>query len=140
MGIDLPSREVAGVSVTAPHAYVYDRVLEQLAEIGSRSEDRAASNLAKGAARQIKFLKETYLNGSLFEAEESDHIGRLLGSRPRSLEQGRSDLSRAAIEGRVGFEAYLLYQWERLVRDDWLMRTASGAMYDRAWPSLKDGG
>jgi aminoglycoside phosphotransferase (APT) family kinase protein len=139
MGIELPSREVPDNAVGGARAEVYDRVLEQLSEIG-RVDDRAASNLAKGAARQVKFLKEVYLNGAVFDSQETDHIGRLLRRSPSSLDEGRTELAVAAREGRVGFEDYLLYHWERLVRDDWLMRTASGAMYHRSWPALTEAG
>ena len=35
-------------------------------------DDRVASNLAKGAARQVKYLKEIDRNGAMFETDELD--------------------------------------------------------------------
>ena len=94
------------------------------------------ANLAKGAARQVKYLKEIDRNGTLFEADELDDLGRLLGRVPDSIEEGRVDLAAAANDGKVEFDDYLLYHWNRLVRDDLLMKPSSGAMYDRSWPAL----
>ena len=136
MGIELPSRDVGDEADPAAHAGLYDVVLGQLRGIVERSDDRAVSSLAKGAARQVKYLKEIDRNGRTFEARELDDIGRLLGRMPKSLAEGRAELADAARDGRVGFEDYLLYHWARLTRDDWMMRSASGAMYERGWPEL----
>jgi len=136
MGIELPGREVGDEADPAAHAGLYDVVLGQLWGIVERSDDRAVSSLAKGAARQIKYLKEIDRNGRTFEERELDDVGRLLGQMPKSLAEGRAELADAARDGRVGFEEYLLYHWARLKRDDWMMRSASGAMYERGWPEL----
>jgi hypothetical protein len=136
MGIPLPGRDVGAEAESGSHAYLYDVVLDQLKTIAQRVDDRVAANLAKGAARQVKYLKEIDRNGSLFDAHELDDIARLLGRRPDSLDDGRADLAAAARDGRVAFEDYLLYHWDRLVRDDWLMKASSGAMYERGWPAL----
>jgi hypothetical protein len=55
---------------------------------------------------------------------------------PTSLPAGRADLAAAARDGKVEFDDYLLYHWARLTRDDWMMRDASGGMYERSWPEL----
>jgi aminoglycoside phosphotransferase (APT) family kinase protein len=136
MGIELPGRAVGDEADPAAHAGLYDVVLGQLRGIVERTDDRAVSSLAKGAARQVKYLKEIDRNGRTFEARELDDVGRLLGGTPKSLAQGRVELADAAREGTVGFEEYLLYHWARLTRDDWMMRSASGAMYERGWPEL----
>jgi hypothetical protein len=36
----------------------------------------------------------------------------------------------------VELDEYVLYHWARLVRDDWMLRESSGAMYERVWPEL----
>jgi aminoglycoside phosphotransferase (APT) family kinase protein len=136
MGIDLPGRDVDTEAEARAHAYLYDVVLDQLKGIVDRVDDRVAANLAKGAARQVKYLKEIDRNGTLFEADELDDLGRLLGRTPASIDEGRTDLAVAAGEGKVEFDDYLLYHWNRLVRDDLLMKPSSGAMYDRSWPAL----
>jgi hypothetical protein len=101
-----------------------------------RSDDRAVSNLAKGAARQVKYVHGLDRNRALFEARELDDLGRLLGAVPPTLAAGRVALVDATREGKVDLDDYLLYHWARLVRDDWMMREASGSMYDRGWPEL----
>ncbi len=136
LGIDLPPREIADEAELRDHAQIYDTVLNQLQTMVPRIEDRTASNLAKGVARQIKYLKEIDRNGDLFDRRELDDIGRLLGRTPGSLAEGRPLLAAAARDQKVSGEAYFLYHWRRLVRDDHLMRLASGALYQRTWPAL----
>ena len=136
MGIELPGRGIGDEAEPAAHARLYDVVLGQLRGIVERTDDRAVSSLAKGAARQVKYLKEIDRNGRTFEERELDDVGRLLGRMPKSLVEGRAELAAAAREGKVAFEDYVLYHWARLIRDDWMMRSASGAMYERGWPGL----
>jgi hypothetical protein len=52
------------------------------------------------------------------------------------LTDARADLAAAAREGTVAADDYLLYHWRRMAHDDHLLRTASGALYERAWPSV----
>jgi aminoglycoside phosphotransferase (APT) family kinase protein len=136
MGIQLPGREIGDEAEPRPHAVLYDNVLAQLRDIVDRADDRAVSNLAKGAARQVKYLKGLDRNDRCFEEREVDDIGRLLGRMPTSLPAGRAHLPAAARDGKVEFDDYLLYHWARLTRDDWMMRDASGGMYERSWPEL----
>ena len=137
MGIELPGRAVLDEAPPLPHAALYDAVLAQLRDIVDRADDRAVSNRAKGAARQVKYLKELDRNRTLFEARELDDLGRLLRGMPATLEAGRVELATAAREGKVELDEYLLYHWARLTRDDWMMREASGGMYERGWPELE---
>jgi aminoglycoside phosphotransferase (APT) family kinase protein len=136
MGFELPGRDVEDESEVGSHAYLYDVVLDQLKGIVERVDDRVASNLAKGAARQVKYLKEIDRNGASYERDELDDVRRLLGATPATVDDGRVALADAARDGKVALDDYLLYHWNRLIRDDWLMKPSSGAMYERAWPAL----
>jgi aminoglycoside phosphotransferase (APT) family kinase protein len=136
MGIELPGRDVDDEAEPQHHAVLYDNVLDQLRDIVDRADDRAVSNRAKGAARQVKYLKGLDRNSRFFEDREIDDIGWLLGRVPTSLGEGRAELAAAARDGKVELDDYLLYHWARVTRDDWMMREASGAMYERAWPEL----
>jgi aminoglycoside phosphotransferase (APT) family kinase protein len=136
LGIELPGRTVPDEAPPLPHAGLYEHVLGQLRDLVERVDDRAVSNLAKGAARQVKYLKELDRNRVLFEERELDDLGRLLDGTPPTLAAGREALVDAAREGKVDLDDYLLYHWARLVRDDWMMRDASGSMYARGWPEL----
>ena len=137
MRLDLPGRDIGAEMDPREHNAYYDTILGQLQTMVPRIEDRAVANLAKGIARQVKYLKEIDRNGAFFESQELADMTRLLGREPASVEQGRPVLAEAAREGRVPAEEYLLYHWNRMVRDDHLMRTASGAMYQRGWPALR---
>lgn len=136
LGIPLPSREVTQVAQPRDHARVYDNVLRQLHVMVPLIADRDAATLAKGVARQIKFLKAMDRDGHLFEQQELAEIAGHLGRTPDDLGQGRADLAEAARAARVSFEAYFNYHWNRMARDDHLMREASGRLYERAWPAL----
>ena len=69
---------------------------------------------------------------------ETEFLGRIVEIRAeRDVGNGRPMLAEAAREGNVLIEDYLRYHFRRMTRDDWLMRTASGAMYQRAWPALR---
>jgi len=139
MGLPKPGREVDEAPEPA-HSGMYDRILEQLRSMVPRIEDRTAVNTTKAIARQLKYLRELDRNGELFAAQEREDIAELLGRRPESLEsldEGRAALVDATHEGKVAFEDYVAYHWRRLRRDDHLMRHASGALYERAWPDLR---
>jgi aminoglycoside phosphotransferase (APT) family kinase protein len=137
IGLELPSRDDVDEAHPKEHAYLYDNVLEQLQTMVPRIDDRAAANLAKGVARQVKYLKEIDRNGDRFAGQELDDIARLIGrDAAPSLAVGRPRLAVAARDGRVPIEEYLLYHWRRTVRDDHLMKPASGRMYERGWPAL----
>jgi aminoglycoside phosphotransferase (APT) family kinase protein len=133
----IPPRQVAAEAETPPQNVMYDGLLDNLAAIALRIEDRNASTVVKGVARHLKYLKEIDRNGSLFVREELDDINALLGPSFDDLTEARPALGEAARTGKVGLEDYLRYHYRRMVRDDWLMRTASGAMYERAWPLLR---
>jgi aminoglycoside phosphotransferase (APT) family kinase protein len=136
LGMDLRSRFVTEEATPHPHAAVYDNVLRQLQVMVPLIEDRKAASLAKGVARQIKYLKEVDRNFVLFERQELADMSRLLGRTVTSLDEGRPALAGAARDGKVSFEGYFGYHWNRMVRDDHLMREASGRMFQRAWPAL----
>jgi aminoglycoside phosphotransferase (APT) family kinase protein len=82
LGIELPGRDIADEAPPLPHAALYEHVLAQLRDIVDRADDRAVSNLAKGAARQVKYLEGLDRNRVFFEEHELDDLGRLLGHAP----------------------------------------------------------
>lgn len=136
IGLELPGREVEGEDDPLPHAGLFDVVLGQLGQVVARADDRGVAALAKGAARNVKYLQELDRNGRRFAARELDDIGSLLGATPASLDEGRPALAAAALDGAVPVEEYLRYHWRRMVHDDHLLRTASGALHERSWPSV----
>ncbi|MGD9797312.1 MAG: phosphotransferase [Acidimicrobiia bacterium] len=136
-GLPLPPRQVDEEAEPSPQNVMYDGLLDNLSAVVPQIEDRAASTVVKGVARHLKYLKELDRNGRRFEAQELDDIRATTGTTFDDLATARPALAEAAREGRVPAEDYLRYHFRRMTRDDWLMRTASGAMFDRAWPELR---
>ncbi len=136
-GIDVPDREIEVEAQAEPHNTMYDGLLDNMAAIVPRIADASAARVVKGVARHLKYLKEVDRNSALFDAQELDDVNGLLGTRFTGLPEGRPALAEAAREGSVALEDYLMYHYRRMARDDWMMRTASGAMFERAWPALR---
>jgi aminoglycoside phosphotransferase (APT) family kinase protein len=137
-GMPIPSRQVDEEAEPDPHNGMYDGLLDNMAAVVPRITDRGASTVVKGVARHLKYLKEIDRNGRLFDREELDDISELLGrSFGDGLTEARPALAEAARQGKVPLDGYLRYHFRRMVRDDWLMRTASGSLYNRAWPELR---
>jgi hypothetical protein len=118
------------------HDYYRD-VLGSIQTIVPRITDPLASQWTKGVARVVKYLQEIDGSGRLFADLEFEEIARLLGRRPSSLAEGRTDLADAVRAGDVSDPDYVQYMWNKVLRDDHLMRTASGALHDRTWPPLQ---
>ncbi|MET0181535.1 MAG: phosphotransferase family protein [Caulobacterales bacterium] len=137
LGMDLPPRITEAPGAQGEHSNMYHGVLAQLQNAVGRIEDRLASGLIKGAARQVKYLKQVDLHGESFSRAELADISKLLGRTVSSFDEGRPALADAAREGKVSFEGYFLYHWNRMTRDDFLMREASGKMFERSWPKVK---
>ena len=136
LGLSITPRHVGEESPPHAHARLYDNVLAQLQTMVPLIADAKASRLAKGVARQVKYLKEVDRNYGLFERQELADISHLLGRTFSSLEEGRPALAEAARAGKVSFEGYFSYHWSRVVRDDHMMREASGRVFQRSWPEL----
>ena len=115
---------------------MYDTVLGSLRTIVPRIADPLASQWTKGVARVVKYLQDLDASGRDFAELEMQEITSLLGQRPADLGGGRAELAEAARSGRVGDDDYVLYMWNKVLRDDHLMRHASGALHTRHWPPL----
>ena len=136
-GLPVPPRLVDDEPDAPPHNAMYDGLLGNLQTIVPRITDRSAANVVKGVARHLKYLKEIDRNGRVFEREELDEIIALLGRSFGDLGEARRALADAARDEKVPIEDYVAYHFRRMTRDDWLMRAASGALYERAWPALR---
>jgi hypothetical protein len=53
---------------------------------------------------------------------------------------GRAALAERVALGVVDERTYVAQLWRGIKRDDYLMRTASGALRDRTWPPLFEQG
>jgi hypothetical protein len=138
MGFDLPPADLPDEPPPEPWHSFYDATLENLQVIVPRIEDRLASQWTKGVARVVKYLKELDRSGRAFAEAELADLVELLGHDVESLREARREVARAAREGAVADEDYVRYLWRQVQRDDYLMRTASGALRDRTWPPLFD--
>jgi aminoglycoside phosphotransferase len=115
---------------------MYNTVLGSLRTITPRISDPLANQWTKGVARVVKYLQDIDASGRLFADLERDEITGLLGYRPDTLESGRLELAEAARAGKVSDEDYVGYLWNKVMRDDHLMRHASGALHERSWPPV----
>jgi aminoglycoside phosphotransferase (APT) family kinase protein len=115
---------------------MYETVLGSLRTVVPRISDPLASQWTKGVARVVKYLQDLDASGREFSEVEGEEIASLLGGRPASLDEGRADLADAARAGKVTDDDYVRYMWNKVLRDDYLMRNASGALHHRHWPPL----
>ena len=138
MGIELPMPELPEPPPAREWHPLYDQILGSLQTIVPRISDPLASQWTKGLARAVKYLQELDLAGRQFNELELDDIASVLGHRPADLEAGRAELAEAALAGKVADEDYVRVLWNKVMRDDHLMRTASGALHHRTWPPLTD--
>jgi aminoglycoside phosphotransferase len=119
------------------YGQMYEDMLGRLQVAVKRTEDKLASNVMKGVARSVKYLKEADRNGVWFDQMEIEDIGGLLGRKPASVNEGRQALYRAAMDRKVSDEDYVRYHWRRFLRDEQIMRVAAGSIYGRGWPPLR---
>jgi aminoglycoside phosphotransferase (APT) family kinase protein len=136
MGLELDAPSLPGPTETSEWHHLYPTVLASLQTIVPRIADPLAGQWTKGVARVVKYLQELDASGRDFAALENEEIAALLARRPATLDEGRAELAAAARAGRVSDEDYVRYMWHKVIRDDHLMRTASGALHDRTWPPV----
>ena len=136
MRFELPPPELPDTPPAEPWHSLYDATLDNLQVIVPRIDDPLASQWAKGVARVVKYLKEIDLLGRTYNDAERDDIAKLIGTEPATVAAGRRALDTAMAAGVIADEDYLRYVWRQVQRDDYLMRTASGALRDRTWPPL----
>lgn len=115
---------------------VFAATLHALSEIAGLANDRLASRYAKSTARLVKYLSEIDRAACAVDADELDDAEKLLSTRPSSVRDARGDVATAVLAGRIDEAAYVQHLWTSLKRDDYLMRSASGALRSRTWPPL----
>jgi phosphotransferase family enzyme len=136
MGFELPAPDLPDAPTPESWHPLFDATLDNLQIIVPRIDDPLASQWTKGVARVVKYLKELDHLGRAYNDAERDDIAKLVGTQPATVEDGRRALEAAMAEGSVADEDYLRYVWRQVQREDYLMRTASGALRDRTWPVL----
>jgi len=136
MGFELPPADLPEPPPVESWHSLYDATLDNLQVVVPRIDDPLASQWTKGVARVVKYLKELDHLGRAYDAAERDDIAKLLGTEPSTVAGGRRALDTAMADGTVADEDYLRYVWRQVQRDDYVMRTASGALRDRTWPPL----
>jgi aminoglycoside phosphotransferase (APT) family kinase protein len=136
MGLGLEPPEMPEPDTLPEWHRMYDTVLGSLRTIVPRIGDPLASQWTKGVARVVKYLQDLDASGRDFERLETDEITSLLGHEPVSLQAGRLELAEAARAAKVSDPDYVRYMWNKVLRDDHLIRNASGALHRRHWPPL----
>lgn len=119
-------------------APVYAATAAALSDAVGRSTDPLATRYVKGAARLVKYLAEVDRVGAQVDAAELAELSELLGATPASVPSGRAALAELVTRGEVDERDYVTQLWRGIKRDDYLTRTASGALRHRTWPELHD--
>jgi aminoglycoside phosphotransferase (APT) family kinase protein len=138
MGLGLTRPEVPD-SAALPHWHgLYGDALAMLRTITPRIHDPLAAQWTKGVARLVTYLRELDASGRQYADLELDDLAAVLGYRPGSVGEGRAEAAEATATGKVSGEDYVRYLWNAVMREDHLMRHASGALSRRSWPPLVD--
>ncbi|VEG40226.1 putative aminoglycoside phosphotransferase [Mycolicibacterium flavescens] len=119
-------------------ASVYAATAAALSDAAGRSTDALAVRYVKGAARLVKYLAEVDRVGAQVDAAELTELTELLGESPASVPLGRAALAERVARGELDERDYVAQLWRGIKRDDYLTRTASGALRHRTWPELHD--
>jgi hypothetical protein len=136
VGLGLPRSAPAAAAPAEPWHGQFDNALEMLRTVTPRIEDPLAAQWTKGVARVLRYLRDADLVGRGYTAAELDGLAAALGSRPSAVDEGRAALDTALAEGSVDPQTYLRLVWDRVLGNDELMRSASGALGRRTWPPL----
>lgn len=137
LGLDEPDAGLPDPEPVPEWHQLYDLALGNMRAIVPRIEDPLANQWTRGLVRLVKNLKEIDLYGRTFVEAELSDLGHLLGSEPATITSGRAMAAAANQSGEVSDEDYVAYLWRRVKRDDFLLRTASGALARRSWPPLR---
>ena len=116
--------------------YLYANGLDMLRTVTPRIDDPLAAQWVKGVARILRYLQAADGSGQANADAELDELGVVLGHRPASVAEGRAALAAASRAGAVGDEEYVRLVWNQVMREDYLMRAASGALAERTWPPV----
>lgn len=136
VGIPEVQVELPDTDHRSEYAAVYDAAAAAMAGAAERTTDGLALRYVKGAARLVKYLAEVDRVGPIVDAQEIAELAAFLGSTPASVSQGRAALAERAGRGEIDHRDYVAQLWRGIKRDDYLTRTASGALSRRTWPPL----
>jgi aminoglycoside phosphotransferase (APT) family kinase protein len=136
MGLDLPKPEMPSNDQPADWHVYYTHIQAVIKTITPRITDPLALQWTKGVARAVRYLEQLDLDGRDYDDLERGDLERLLDAPVESLHEARPQLAEANRQGTVADEDYVGYLWNKTMRDDHLMRTASGALHTRTWPPL----
>jgi aminoglycoside phosphotransferase (APT) family kinase protein len=136
VGIPEVDIELPDEHISSEYSLVYESTATALAGAAGRAKDALATRYIKGAARLVKYLAEVDRIGAVIDAQEITELAGLLGKTPASVSQGRIALGELAGRGGIDEREYVKQLWRGIKRDDYLTRTASGALSRRTWPSL----
>lgn len=116
---------------------LYGVILAQLRDvIGPRVTDGFAIQRMKGLARVVKYLEAVDRNGRAAAAAELDDLEPLIGTRPATVGSARRRLAEAVQNDAIDLETAYRVLHRSVVRDNELLRSASGALADRHYDPL----
>jgi hypothetical protein len=134
MGVPLPTVELPAEPEEVTRDVLFDAVLAQLRDVITPRID--ALQRTKGLARVIKYLATVSRRAPAFDEQELDDLTALLGNRPASVTAGRSALGAGIRDRLVDDTAAVGVIYRQLLRDNELLRSASGALADRHYSAV----
>jgi aminoglycoside phosphotransferase (APT) family kinase protein len=139
MGVRLDSVQLPVVEAGTDRHDLYGVVLEQLRSVvAPRITDSFARQRVKGLARVLKYLEASDRLGDAFAAAELADLDELLGDAPSSVGVARAALAGRVRDGSIDQIATLRVLHRRAVRDNELLRDASGVLSERHYWLLNE--
>lgn len=136
MDLGLERPEIADPTEHSPWHVHYGEALAMLKTITPRINDPLAAQWSKGVARLVRYLGDLDTSGRDLARAEVEEVGEVLGAEFDSVTAAREALDAAYADGSIDDATYVRCTWNRVMRDDYLMRNASGALGRRTWPPL----
>lgn len=118
---------------------LYDVVLAQLKDIIVPGvHDPFVALRGKGLARIVKYLREVDRYGEFVQRRELDALGKVLHRRPRTVREGRRELTDTIDAASLADTDLVSYLWTRAHLQHELMRPAMGVLAERRFDLLPD--
>ena len=137
LGVTLPEVDLPAPPDDVPTDHLFDVVLSQLRDvITPRISDSYAIQRTKGLARVLKYLATVSRLGPGFDAQELDDLTSLLADRPSAVAAGRAALGQAIRNDEVSAPGALRVIYRQLLRDNELLRSASGVLAARHYSTV----
>lgn len=132
MGVELPTSATLPDTEPTDDDALFEIVLRQVRDvITPHIQDSLAQQRIKGLARALKYLAESSRHRAFVDAAELDELNAALGTSHSHVAAARSALATAVAAHSIEPAAALRTVYQQLLRQNELLRSASGVLADR---------